>query len=82
MFTDIDVKAEVENPITLQVMAGDDSVELDCALHITGNPEPSIFSWIRNGTEQSEETSHRLNLTPETAGTKETVMCTADNSLG
>jgi len=82
MFIDIDVKAEVKQPITLQVMAGDDGVELDCALHITGNPEPSIFSWIRKGTEQSEETSHRLNLTPETAGIKETVICTAGNSLG
>jgi len=58
------------------------SVELDCDLHVIGNPKPTMFFWVREGVTQLEETDHRLNLTPKIADTNETVMCTAGNSIG
>jgi len=79
---DIDVKSEGENPNRMQVITEDGGVKLDCDLSVTGNPKPSMFFWVREGAEQSKGTDHRLNLTPKTAGTKETVMCTAGNSIG
>jgi len=81
MFIDNDVKSEAENTI-LQVTTEDGGVELDCDLHVIGNPKPTMFSWVREGVTQLEETDHSLNLTAQTAGTNETVMCTAGNSFG
>ncbi|KAF6030739.1 hypothetical protein EB796_010948 [Bugula neritina] len=78
-FRNIDVKSEVENPNRMQVISG---VELDCDIHVIGNPKPTMFFWVREGVTQLEETDHRLNLTPKTADTNETVMCTAGNSIG
>jgi len=82
MFIDNDVKSEVENPITRQMMTEDGGVELDCDLHVTGNPEPTMFFWVGEGVTQLEETNHRLNVTAQTAGTNETVMFIAGNSFG
>jgi len=79
VFLDIDRNAEAEQPNRMQVIS---SVELDCDLHVIGNPKPTIFFWVREGVTQLEETDHSLNLTAQTAGTKETVMCIAGNSIG
>jgi len=81
-FIDIDVKSEVENPITIQMMTENGGLELDCDIHVIGNPEPTMFFWVREGATQLKETNHSLSLTAQTAGTNETVMCIAGNSFG
>jgi len=40
VFLDIDRNAEAEQPNRMQVIS---SVELDCDLHVIGNPKPTIF---------------------------------------
>jgi len=82
MFIDIDVKSEAVSTIILQVIAEDGGVELDCDLYVIGNPKPTTFFWVRVGVTQLEETDPSLNLTAQTAGTNEKVMCTAGNSFG